>query len=162
MPVADAAVFDTCSYSEMEERQAHKMTLYPIINYIKPVELNPASEQERFLRQLSKIPCNWDGYEAIPPSKQVVNNAINFLENLPESYKKILNLDEINITPYGTIVMEWYNSYNNFLSIEIGKTKLGFISNTPDGTNPFLESTEFNPNEIDEKIFEIFIKIFSV
>ena len=125
-----------------------------------PVELNPVSEKILFLEGLKKIEPNWDGYNAKTPEEQTVDNAILFIQLLPVDRQKALFTDELNLTPYGTVTLEWKAKGVNFLSIEIGKSKIGYLSETEDGENPFKESIDFDNHQIPEDVLRVFEKVF--
>ena len=72
-----------------------------------------------------------------------------------------MNPEEIFITPYGTITLDWDFNTKNSISIEIGKTKIGFLSETEDGENPYDEAINFEPKNLPNSILEAFDKIFS-
>jgi hypothetical protein len=69
------------------------------------------------------------------PSDLTLDNSDKFLNTIPGYYKKILEVEEIQFTPHGTVTIDWY-SRRNFVSVEIGQTQIGFFSELPDGTNP--------------------------
>lgn len=159
---ADYAIYDTTSHLTLEERRKQRgNSNFQPLKYLNPVELNPVENKLMYINQFKQISENWDGYGASAPSLLTINNAINFLKLLPLYYQKLLNHDEIGITPYGTIVLEWFNDKNNFVSIEVGKSKIGFFSETPDRENPLEQSLEFTPNEIPHQVLLVFNKVFS-
>jgi len=161
-PPIDIAIYDTSSYSTIEEkRRQYGITDISYIQYLKPIELNPLYDKLIYMNQFKKVGDNWDGYGAKAPSEMAIKNAISFLKLLPAGYQKMLNLDEVNITPYGTVVMEWYKDENHFLSIEVGNSKIGFFSETPDGENPLEQSIQFISNEVPQQVIPVFKKIFS-
>jgi len=159
---ADIAIYDTSSHSAIEERRKQNGVERRIaFQYLKPVELSPLNDKLTYLNQFSKVQNNWDGYGAKTPNENAIKNAMNFLRLLPAGYQKMLNLEEVNITPYGTIVMEWYKDEKHFISIEIGNSKIGFFSETPDGENPLEQSIEFTSNEVPHQVIPVFTKVFS-
>ncbi len=160
----DISNYDTSSYAIINTRliQYGNSQMISIVPFLKPVELNPLEDKINFINTFYKILDNWDGYGAKAPNQNAINNAISFIKLLPSGYQKLLNVDEVNITPYGTIVLEWYSENNNFVSIEIGNSKIGFFSETPDGENPLEQSIEFISNEIPNKILPVFSKVFSI
>ena len=100
--------------------------------------------------------------KALPDTnKNVIENAVAFLEMLPFEHQKALNIYEIRPTSYGTIVLEWTGGKDSFVSIEIGKSQIGYFSETPDGENPFIRNIEFLKNEIPSSILNTLNKIFS-
>lgn len=159
----DIAIYDTSSYSAIDDRRrqlGHNNVVS--LKYLKPVELNPLDDKLLYLSQFNRISDNWDGYGAKAPNKIAISNAMNFLKLLPSNYQKLLNLDEVSITPYGTIVLEWFNDEKHFVSIEIGNSKIGFFSETPDGENPLEQSLEFSPNEVPQRVIPVLSKVFSM
>lgn len=159
---ADVAYYDTSSFSVIDERLSqYSNRLIPIGHYLKPIELNPLDDKLYYLNQFNNISDNWDGYGAKAPHQNAIKNAIGFLKILPSGYQKLLNIEEVNITPYGTIVMEWFKDDNNYISIEIGSSKIGFFSETPDGENPLAHSLEFTQNEVPHQILPTFKKVYS-
>jgi hypothetical protein len=95
---------------------------------------------------------DWDGHNAIPPSKEAILNSIALLKNLPEKYQDTLSIDEIIPTHYGTIILDWYNSKEELVSLEVGKTKVGYFTEFNIGESPFSNGIECNnlafPQEI--------------
>lgn len=89
-----------------------------------------------------------NGYRVDPPSELVVSNADKFMNSLPGYYRKILDPENVTASAHGTIVIDWYRS-KNFVSVEIGQTKIGFFTEMPDGSNPQSAGTplteEANP-----------------
>lgn len=154
MPTANVAMYAPAPVSEE-----------PVYNYyyefLSPVELSPLNDKIIFLNKIREIKDNWDGYGAKAPNPRAINNAITFMELLPPAYQKMLNIEDISFSPYGTIILEWQKNEDNFISIEIGNSKIGYLSETPDKINPYSESIEFTLNEIPKEIFPVFTKVFS-
>jgi len=94
---------------------------------------NPVIANKNRISEISNLTDNWDGYGAVAPDKEVVNNSFRFLDTLAKFGVNNIASDDIYPMPYGSIVME-LNSPNGMVSIEIGKHKIGFF-------------TEFNQNE---------------
>lgn len=155
------AIYDTFSCSQLKDRRANYESEAAKVQYIQPVELNPISEKITYLYHFRQLGDNWDGYGAKRPSDLALDNTVKFLKMLPFNYQKILSVDELNITPYGTVVMEWTKDQQHFISIEIGKSKVGFFSETQDGENPFAHSIEITPNEVSKQILPALNKVFS-
>ncbi len=87
-----------------------------------------------FLQNLKDHEENWDGYGAVPPSEQVIANSIHFLKNLNEKLLSHLEIDNITPTTHGTIDFQWENDDDEYVSVEIGETLLGYMSeNKEDG-----------------------------
>lgn len=94
---------------------------------------NPLIANKNRISEISNLNDNWDGYGAVAPDKEVVNNSFRFLDTLAKLDVNNIASDDIYPMPYGSIVME-LNSPNGMVSIEIGKHKIGFF-------------TEFSQNE---------------
>lgn len=103
-----------------------------------------------FLNNLPRV-LGPDGGAAVKPDDTVIQNSIAFIKSLPTYYQKILNPVEcITATPYGTISIDWFFR-KNLISVEIGKTKIGWFSELPDGSNPSSDGItlkETPPREI--------------
>jgi predicted enzyme involved in methoxymalonyl-ACP biosynthesis len=89
---------------------------------------------------------NWDGHNAKPISKKVIFNANMFLKRLPGYYSDKLNIEDIVPTPYGTIVIDWYNEDEELLSMEIGKTKIGYFTEFHHNDNALSKGIDFEDN----------------
>lgn len=158
----DIAIYDTSSFTilnEIRDRKSKGINLYKA--YLTPVELNPVNETIQLIQQLSKVGENWDGYDAKAPDLKIIENAVYFLNSLPSYYQKMLNISDISLTPYGTVVLEWYKNDLHYVSIEIGATKLGLISETATGENPYFDGIEIFSNEAINKILPVFYQVFS-
>ena len=58
-----------------------------------------------------KLPSNWDGYDSDKLSHDVIQNAINLINNISYQSVEILEIEDVNPTSNGTIVIEWF--YND-------------------------------------------------
>lgn len=75
-----------------------------------------------------------DGFISEMPSDLVLSNTDKLLNLLPGYYKKILTIDSISFSTHGTVVIDWAVK-KNFVSVEIGQTKVGFFMEMADGIN---------------------------
>jgi len=112
-----------------------------------------------YINLFKNIPENWDGFGAKSPNQIVIDNTINFIKLIPSEYQEMLNIDNVIISPYGTIIIDLLNN-DYFISIEIGMSKIGFFSETPDGENPYEQNIELKTNEIPHQIISTLYKIF--
>lgn len=76
---------------------------------------------------LSCLEDNWDGYGAAKLSDEVVKNTYKFVDAAKWLGYCPLTADDVFATPYGTIVLE-YKSDAGMVSVEIGRTKIGFFT----------------------------------
>ena len=67
--------------------------------------------------------------EAPLVSEEVIMNAIEFVETLPNEVLHKFSTDDLTPTNYGTIVFDWYDADENTVSIEVGTTKIGGFYN---------------------------------
>lgn len=133
---------------------------YTINIYMTPVELNPINDKLTYICQFKYLQDNWDGYNAKSPSEITIHNALNFIKMLPVNFQKTLNEEEIELSPYGTIILDWQKDDFNNISIEIGKSQIGFLSETEDGKSPYNESIPFDNKELPKAITEALQSLF--
>lgn len=76
---------------------------------------------------LSCMEDDWDGYGAVKLSDEVVRNTYKFVDAAKRLGYCPLSSDDVYATPYGTVVLE-YKSDAGLVSIEIGKTQVGFFT----------------------------------
>ena len=74
---------------------------------------NISRELEKIFEECSSE--NWDGDRAKPISKEVLRNAIIFLESLPSDVEP----PQIAAEPDGAICFEWYRSPEKVISVSI-------------------------------------------
>lgn len=92
----------------------------------------------QFLNNLPRV-IDSDGNITHGPSDTVIENSKRFISSLPTYYQRIIDPEEcITATGHGTIVFDWYYK-KNLVSVEIGRTKIGWFTELPDGSNPFSE-----------------------
>lgn len=120
--------------------------------YTQPV--NYPQYKDR-LNQIFFLKDNWDGYGACAPSLEVYNNVIHFLNSLSGDIKRYLPADNIEPTPYGTITIDFENK-DKLVSVEIGKTKIGFFSELPIKPTLRLIEENFSAKKLPEKLIQAF------
>jgi|JI10StandDraft_1071094.scaffolds.fasta_scaffold78440_3 hypothetical protein len=79
-----------------------------------------------------KLQNNWDGYDAEIIAQDVIQNTIKIFNRIPYQSMEILDSENINPTPNGTILIEW-NFAENMLSLEIGTNSANYYKKTKDG-----------------------------
>ena len=102
------------------------------------------AKYKNIIKEISKLPKNWDGYGADEISIEVTNNADAFLDlvfdffrsigyNTFEKYNTPFRDIDITPTPYGSIVIDFqFNNYRT-VSTEIGKDSIGWYCKDVDG-----------------------------
>ena len=112
----------------------------------------------QFLNNLPKV-LNDDGGIAERPSAAVIQNSINFIRSIPTYYQRIIDPEDcITATTHGTITIDWYFR-KNFVSVEIGHTKIGWFSELPDGSNSSsdgIDIQEIPPSAIIKSLDKIY------
>lgn len=81
------------------------------------------SENDRLSEKLALIACledNWDSQGAIAPLYQTLENTKLVLQNLADKYLKLLDIDDIAPSPYGTVNLYFEDEKGNELNIEFG------------------------------------------
>ena len=81
-----------------------------------------------YLYEISELSDGWAGVDSIAPSGMVVSNTVKFLMFFPKSLTGHLSQESFTPTPYGTIVVDWYNEEDCF-SLEVGTKKVGWFLN---------------------------------
>lgn len=106
---------------------------------------------------------NWDGYGGVPVLQAIADKAKQFVSLLNDTFIDFIT--DIFPNPHGTITIEWENSSQEKLSLEIGKDNYSYfieIGNNPkffNGQNiPSLEVFsshlgEIYKNELPKFIF---------
>lgn len=94
-----------------------------------------------FLSEISSLSDGWAGDGSLVPSGRIVSNTVKFLMFFPKNLTEHLSQESFTPTPYGTILVDWYNEEYCF-SLEVGTKKVGWFLNL-DGK--FVESSEGVP-----------------
>lgn len=131
-----------------------------ITRYNSPVEYNPSKELLAQMDLFNSLTKNWDGHNAIPPSHKVINNTKNIIEYIPSYYKYQLNSDSVVPTPYGTVVIDFYNHSKELVSIEVGETKIGYFTEFITGDNPSSEGESISDNTYSEQIIAALKRLY--
>jgi hypothetical protein len=115
---------------------------------------------ENKLYSFNSLSENWDGYGAASVDAQAITNSVKFIEILPEHLIDNVKTDDIRLTPYGTIVIDWKNSKGELISTEIGNKTFGFFSVFNDKIAPQIDRVDFNENYLPEELYTAFNKLF--
>lgn len=109
--------------------------------------------------EIDNLNDNWDGYNAIAPLKEVVKNTFKFIDSLfLEGYEDI-DKDNITPTPYGSIVLD-FKSDIGLVSIEIGKTQLGYFTEFINCDDCSSEGIDTDFKTIPDEIKELLNKLY--
>lgn len=89
----------------------------------------------------------------------VIENTISILNEIPDYYVRKINPESINPTPYGTILIELFNTNQDFI-IEISENDLSFYLED-NSNNSFVEGeTSLESNELTDLHLEEFLNSF--
>ena len=94
--------------------------------YDEPVFYN--SEFERIKKHISlflNLEKGWDGYSAVAPKEETLENVLCILQNIKDKYLKLLDNEDIIPSPYGTISLYFNDFEDNELSVEFGAKYIG-------------------------------------
>lgn len=104
------------------------------------------------LDKISKITNGWDGYKAITPESEVIDNAKRFLRNLSDyDYDAPASIEP---TPYGSIVIDFVDE-RGLVSVEIGKSKIGWFTDFRNDHNHASEGMECSFNSIPQALEQL-------
>ncbi len=99
--------------------------------------------------------ADWDGYDALPVTRDTLRNAYTFLESLPLGFRR----PSIGAEPDGQMTIEWHQSRRRTLSVSISPdgelhyAALLGVGRTC-GTEPFF-------GEIPKNILDLVRKVYS-
>ena len=122
-----------------------KPTADPIINDTPTVEESPYKKMISVVKYLSTLPKDLPGLDFEVPSKQVTENAMHFLSAMESVGLECPERGSVMPSVFGTIVIDAMVE-RGLVSIEIGRTKVGFFTDYEDGINEESDgiATDFN------------------
>lgn len=68
------------------------------------------------------------------PSKEILECADRFFQQIPPYYRKVLTVENFTINNEGSISIDWMVR-KDFVSVEVGLNRVGFFCEMPDGSN---------------------------
>jgi hypothetical protein len=136
-----------------------QITSEDILKFIRPIKIDQAIDITKKITSLSYLENNWDGYGAVSPSKNVLNNAIRFINSLPETVLPEINTESIVPTPYGSIVID-FEKNADLISVELGERKIGFFSEFSEGEDISMEGVLFNQQNLPIELETAFTKLY--
>lgn len=125
-----------------------------------PVRVSPINRIYLDLADYSTLPDNWDGQDAIPPYEESISNSFHFLHRLPEYVLEKIGSDNVYPTNYGTIIIDLINEAEEKVSLELGRTKIGFYTSFDDGQNYSIEQVNFNSNYLPPDLLSAITKLY--
>lgn len=97
-------------------------------------EGSPFLRMLKFVKNLSTLPDNMDGLDFVVPSEKVADNTAKFLEAMERAGLTCPEMGDVMPSVFGTIIID-YQVERGLVSLEIGRTKVGFFTNYEDGIN---------------------------
>jgi hypothetical protein len=143
---------------EYFERNGNGVSLLDCLT--EPVQFHTIEDLEMRINSFLALQDNWDGYGAAAPEEATITNAIKFIQSLPTSIIENVEEDEINASPYGTLVVDFRNSKEELVSVEIGKNQIGFFSELESGKDLSSNGIIFNENNLPEALIVALKELF--
>jgi len=81
----------------------------------------------KHLQSFLNLTDNWDGYGAVPPSEQAIDEVTRLLNNLPSQWALRLHSDGLTPTPYGTITLDWAVGAD-YVNVEVGDNQWAYTA----------------------------------
>ncbi len=125
-----------------------------------PIQSSTMQKTVNHLSDLIQLSIGWDGGDAIPPYFQSITNCLNFLYRIPIDFIEKIGTENIYPTNHGTVVVDLINNEGEKVSLEFGKTKIGFFSDFGDGFNYRLDGVIFNYNNLPPTLLSAITKLY--
>ncbi len=129
-------------------------------NFCDPIESNISDEIMARLSSFSYLDENWDSNGAVQLDDATIENCFFLLQKLPKKYLQNISRDDISLTPYGTIVLDWTDK-NKMLSLEIGDDSIGYFAKLANNETSIAESVKLEKNKVPNELVDIFYKFHS-
>lgn len=91
---------------------------------------------------------SWDGYDAIPVEVNSAANSINLINLLEENV--VESIDDIYPNTHGTVSIEWSNTSNEKLSLEVGNETFSYYIKLNSQSPQFFNDIEITAKEINK------------
>jgi hypothetical protein len=140
-----------------DEERYQRRFITKLSCFTEPIHFQNILNLEEEITSFAALKENWDGYGAVAPHERVISNAVKFVNTLPENLFKSVDA-ETTPTPYGTIVID-FRVGKELVSIEVGKSQIGFFSKFNDGNDLLLNGVEFDNNKLPHSLILALIKL---
>lgn len=115
----------------------------------------PLTAVKNRISEIENLSDDWDGYDAVSPSHEVIKNSFKFVDCLLNMGIDTIDPEDIYPMTYGSVVIEINNS-NGMVSVEIGKHSIGFFTDFVRHENIYSEGegTDFRsiPKSLEEAL----------
>ena len=127
---------------------------------LKPVVYSNKQNVLTDIMSFLSLPESWDGHDAIPPYLDSVSNCVKFLNRLPNTVIDGILIKDIIPSNYGTIILDLFNSKQEKVSLEFGKTKIGFYTKFQDEQNYQINEIQYNYNSLPPDLISAITKLY--
>ena len=125
-----------------------------------PIQFSNKTALFNQLEALSHLEDGWDGFDGIPPYSEAISNASKFLSRVPLDFIEKIALEDIYPTNHGTVVIDLINQNNEKVSIEFGRTKIGFYTDFQSEHNYRLDSVSYNYNNLPPDLLSAVTELY--
>lgn len=125
-----------------------------------PIQFSNKTALFNQLDILSHLEEGWDGFNAIPPCSEAISNASKFLSRISVDFIEKITLEDIYPTNHGTVVIDLINQNNEKVSVEFGRTKIGFYTDFKSGQNYRLDSVSYNYNNFPPDLISAVTQLY--
>ena len=101
---------------------------------IKPDQLTDYDRIKMFVSTLYTIPKDVPNKGFVVPSREISNNAVGFLDALEKRHIQCPKRDDVMPSPFGTVIVD-FETKRGLVSVEVGRTKIGYFTDFEDGIN---------------------------
>lgn len=108
---------------------------------------------------MSKVSKAWYFGNREYLSEEVEKNALDFEKLIDPSLWDEDEEADTNVTGWGTITLDFYVPENGLVSVEVGKTKVGYFTEFEDGINYGSDGFDWpDHTKVDNEMLEWFLK----
>lgn len=160
VPLLNVAAPSTKIYAEsnvpeIEQRDIQKTmgdiqeSQDPIIDDSAVSEESPYNLIKSFVKNLTTLPKDLPGLDFVVPSKEITDNTLHFLNAMEDAGLPCPEMGSVMPSVFGTFVIDAMVE-RGLVSIEIGRTKVGFFTDYEDGINEESDGIVTNFETIPE------------
>lgn len=119
-------------HAAVQDEEMPEQTIRTNANAI--VQESPYTMVKAFVKNLTTLPKDLPGADFEVPSHQIAENAVKFLRAMESAGLDCPEEGNVMPTVFGTIVID-VQTERGLVSMEIGRTKVGFFTDYKDGIN---------------------------
>lgn len=131
-----------------------------VSSFLIPIKFDPLSPLIWKLEELNDFTKQkWEELEYVQPAPLTIKNTVSFLASLGDEILLHLTPEDLSVTNYGTVTMEFYFGLD-YLSVEVGLDQIGYYTKSNILEIKVLNGKYFDgeniPNEVSSA-FERFL-----